>query len=84
MTVEIANTLSEVRTFIQELKALSEGTKPYPTEGSDLILHCVRIAKGDPQYEFTEEQPRTAWKTLAFPILYGMNVFSTESKHEAQ
>ncbi|MDN3095861.1 hypothetical protein P0E39_14080 [Enterococcus faecalis] len=37
----------------------------------DILLSALRVAVGDPDYEFQSPVERAAWKTMAFTVLYG-------------
>lgn len=37
----------------------------------DLILGAVRVVLDDPDFQFVSQAERSAWKTVAFPTLYG-------------
>lgn len=78
ISFEITPTDERIK-FLQALADVVEGRKAYPT-GCDVITYAVRIATGNDSFEFPDDPAgrklRSGWKTLAFPILYGMRSLS--------
>jgi hypothetical protein len=66
--------------FVAELQAILRGEKEYPA--IDLILYCVRIAKKDHSYVFSNTAERHSWKTIAYPYLYGNSINLSTGRYE--